>query len=121
MSTVYKMDPDTPPTSDLPRARFWRRLLSLVVDSIIIMLPFQILAAALFSVTAGMIQMHGGFFHTCEDGEYTPQTLDPPPPHDSNFMRVCRTSFFGATTGAVLTVGRVTREGTTTTTVTPGL
>src|SRR5271170_5449171 len=35
----------------------------------------------------------------------------------SNFARVCRVSFFGATTGATLTVGRTTREGITTTSV----
>jgi hypothetical protein len=46
--------------------------------------------------------------------------FNPPPPRDSNFSRTCHVSFFGATTGAVLTVGRITREGTMTTTVTQG-
>jgi hypothetical protein len=101
----------------LPRAGFWRRGFSFIIDSILVLIPFQLLAAVLFAATAGMIQMNAGFFHICENGKYTPRPLDPPPPHDSNAMRVCKTSFFGATTGASLTVGCVTREGSTTTTV----
>jgi hypothetical protein len=111
---------DSPPgldARDLLRAGFWRRLWSTFIDVIIIMLPFQMLAAGLFAITAGMIQMESGFFSSCADGKTIPQGLNPPPPHDSNFMRVCRVSMFGATTGATLTVGRVTREGGTTTTV----
>lgn len=107
-------------TTGLPRAGFWRRALSFVIDSIVVILPLQILAAALFATTGGAVQMEGGFFQACEVGKDIPQSLNPPPPHDSNFMRVCRTSLFGATTGAVLTVGRITREGATTTTVSQG-
>ena len=104
--------------ADLPRAGFWRRLAALVIDSIIVILPFQMLAAVLFAMTAGTVQMNSGFYSSCMDGKTIPQGLDPPPPHDSNVMRVCRTSLLGAaTTGATLTVGRVTREGNTTTTV----
>jgi hypothetical protein len=102
---------------DLPRAGFWRRLWSIIIDGIITLLPFQMLAAVLFAMTGGMIQMNSGFFTTCADGKTIPQGLNPPPPHDSNFMRVCGVSFFGATTGATLTVGRVTQEGGSTTTV----
>ena len=112
-----------PPSLDaaiLPRAGFWRRWLSIIIDGIIVMLPFQMLAATLFAMTAGMIQMNSGFFTSCVDGKTIPQGLDPPPPHDSNAIRVCRVSFFGAPTAATLTVGRVTREGTTTTTVSQG-
>jgi hypothetical protein len=46
----------------LPRAGFWRRLLSLIVDVIVVMLPFQILAAVLFTATGGTVQMDSGFF-----------------------------------------------------------
>ncbi len=108
-------------TTELPRAGFWRRLLSLTIDFVVVFLPFQILAAVLFATAGGTVQMYGGVFSTaCEVGKTIPQSLDPPPPHDSNFVRVCRTSLFGATTGVVLTVGRFTREGTTTTTVSQG-
>jgi hypothetical protein len=105
---------DTPPAldaRDLPRAGFWRRLFSIIIDGIITLLPFQMLAAALFAMTAGMVQMNSGFFTSCADGNTIPQGLNPPPPHDSNFVRVCGVSFFGATTGATLTVGRVRRDG----------
>jgi uncharacterized RDD family membrane protein YckC len=84
------------------------------------MFPFQILAAILFAATAGMVQMDKGFYSFCAVTKTIPQALNPAPPHDSNFARVCRISFFGAPTGATLTVGRVTREGNTTTTVTQG-
>jgi uncharacterized RDD family membrane protein YckC len=104
----------------LPRAGFWRRFLSFVIDFIIVILPFQVLAAVLFAATAGMLQMNTGLFTVCQVGKDIPQELNPPPPHNSNFSRLCRVSFFGATTGAVLTVGRVVREGNVTTTVTQG-
>jgi hypothetical protein len=71
-------------------------------------------------MTAGTVQMNSGYFTNCADGTTIPQGLNPPPPRDSNFMRVCGVSFFGATTGATLTVGRVTREGGSTTTVSQG-
>jgi hypothetical protein len=100
-------------TTDLPRAGFWRRLGATVIDGIIILVPFQIAAAVLFSVTAGMVQMYGGLaINFCAKAESIPQSLSPPPPHDSNFAQVCRVTFFGATTGAILTVARVTRVGT---------
>ncbi len=104
--------------TDIPRAGFWRRWLATLIDAIIVTLPFQILAAVLFTLTAGMVQMESGFYNACAATKTIPQTLDPSPPHDSNFARVCQTSFFGATTGATLTVGRITKEGAVTTTVT---
>ena len=106
--------------TDLARAGFWRRLLATVIDTIVVMLPFQMLAAILFTATAGGIQMNGGFYSFCAPINTIPQALEPPPPRDSNVAQVCRTSFFGATTGATLTVGRTTREGNTATTVTQG-
>jgi hypothetical protein len=104
-------------TTESPRAGCWRRFLSIVIDVIVVTLPFQAVAAVLFAATAGYIQMQSGFFKACQDGKDIPQALSPPPPRDSYFMRVCRTSFFGATTGATLIVGRVTKEGATTTNV----
>ena len=103
-----------------PRAGFWRRWAATLIDAVVVMFPFQFLAAILFATTAGTVQMNSGFFSVCAPATTVPQSLNPPPPHDSNFARVCRVSFFGAPTGAVLTVGRFTREGNTTTTVTQG-
>jgi len=104
-------------TTGLPRAGYWRRSLATLIDMIVVMFPFQVLAAFLFALTAGMVQMDSGFFTLCAGAKTIPQALSPPPPRDSNFARVCRVSFFGATTGASLTVGRVTKAGATTTTV----
>jgi uncharacterized RDD family membrane protein YckC len=110
--------PDT--ATDLPRGGFWRRWLATLIDCVVVMLPFQILAAVLFNLTAGMVQMDGGLYSFCAPADKIPEFLNPPPPHDSNFARVCRFSFFGVPNGATLTVGRTTREGSTTTTVTQG-
>jgi hypothetical protein len=107
-------------TADLLRGGFWRRWAATLIDTIIVMFPFQILAVVLFAVTAGTVQMDNGFFSFCAPAKTIPQSLAPPPPHDSNFARVCHISFFGAPTGAILTVGRTTREGTRTTTVSQG-
>jgi uncharacterized RDD family membrane protein YckC len=117
------MNTDTAPvdaTPDAPRAGFWRRWLATLIDIIVVMIPFQVLAAILFAVTAGGVQMNSGLFTSCAPATTVPKTLDPPPPHDSNFANACHVSFFGATTGATLIVGRTTREGTTTTTVSQG-
>ena len=118
------MDTDIPQPvapAALPRGGFWRRWLATIIDTIIVMLPFQILAAILFSVTAGTVQMDSGFFTICETSRDIPQVqFDPRPPHDSNFSRTCKIGLFGATTGAILTVGRVKQEGAVTTTVTQG-
>jgi uncharacterized RDD family membrane protein YckC len=106
--------------TDLARAGFWRRLLATIIDTIVVMLPFQLLAAVLFAMTAGMVQMQSGFFGSCGHGgkDQISEELRPLAPRDSNFITVCRTSFLGATTGRTLTVGRATREGNLTTTVT---
>lgn len=103
-----------------PRAGFWRRLASIILDAIILLLPFQMLAALLFALTAGMVQMQSGFFNFCEHGgkDQIPEQLRPFVPHESNFITTCRTYFLGATTARTLIVGRATREGNLTTTVT---
>jgi hypothetical protein len=107
-------------TPDAPRAGFWRRLISTLIDAIVVIAPFQVLAAILFAVTAGGIQMNSGLFRACEPATTVPKALDPPPPHDSNFATACHVSLFGATTGSTLIVGRTTREGNVTTNVTQG-
>jgi uncharacterized RDD family membrane protein YckC len=117
------MDNDVTSTDaiiDHPRAGLWRRGLATLIDSIVVIFPFQILAAVLFAMTAGAVQMNSGFYNACAVADTIPQALDPPPPHDSNYALVCHTSFFGAPTGITLTVGRITREGTTKTTVSQG-
>jgi hypothetical protein len=106
--------------TELPRAGFWRRLASITLDLIIVMLPFQMLAAVLFAATAGTVQMQNGFFSFCEHGgkDQISEQLRPLAPRDSNFITNCRTSFLGATTARRLIVGRATRDGNITTNVT---
>jgi uncharacterized RDD family membrane protein YckC len=103
-------------TTDLARAGFWRRWLATLIDILIVTLPFQALAAVLFAMTAGTVQMNNGLFRVCAPA-HIPSILTPAPPHDSNFAQGCRVSFFGAQIGATVTVGRFTREGNKTTTV----
>jgi uncharacterized RDD family membrane protein YckC len=118
------MDAVTPPALDVAteprRGGFWRRWLATLIDAVIVMLPFQALAAILFSLTAGMIQLDNGLFRTCTVSREIPAALDPPPPHDSNFSNVCHFWFFTMKNGAVMIVGRTTRDGAVTTTVTEG-
>ena len=51
------MNPGPPPlvTADLPRAGFWRRFVALLIDSIIVVLPFQMLAASWIGLGAGLL------------------------------------------------------------------
>jgi len=104
-------------SSALPRAGFWRRAMSILIDAIVVLVPFQVLAAMLFAATAGKVQMYSGFTSQACDKAAIPQLLNPPPPHDSNFAQICRIKLFNATTGVILTVGRTTKEGSVTKTV----
>ena len=64
---------------DPARAGFWRRFASILINPIIVMLPLQLLAAALFAMTAGTVQMPSGFLHYCEHGgsKHIPEQLRP--------------------------------------------
>lgn len=98
------------------RAGFWRRVGALIIDSIIIFLPLQILVAILFAQTNGNV--HGGFFVSteCHSVSAIPDGLRPPPPPDANFANQCKSSFFGFPTAHVLVVGVVTKTDNITTT-----
>src|SRR5262249_25574786 len=104
-----------PMTSDQPvgvRAGFWRRSLALLIDGIIISLPFQVVVAILFAATSGRIQQEVGLTYTnCSIRQTVPDGLAPPPPAGSNFARECNVYFFGAQTARTLEVGRVPKEG----------
>jgi hypothetical protein len=112
------MSTDQPLTTDKPpvdvRAGFWRRLFSILIDLVVVVVPFQIVVAVLFAATSGHVQMTSGIaFQTCSKptGQYG--TLVPPPPPGSNFAQDCSVYFFGAQTARVLVVGRVTQDGAT--------
>jgi hypothetical protein len=94
------------------RAGFWRRLFAISIDSIIVSVLFQVIAAALFAVTSGEIQTHGDVaYTTCVKLEKVPEGLAPPPPADVNVARRCDVYFLGLQTGRILQLGHVAKEG----------
>jgi uncharacterized RDD family membrane protein YckC len=106
-------------TIEQRRAGFWRRTLSLTIDGIFVCLPFQLLAAVLFTLTAGTVQFANGITYiTCEPVTRLPANLMPAPPTDANVARDCQVFFFGAVTARTLSVSRVTKNGATTRIVT---
>lgn len=102
-----------------PRAGFWRRWLALMIDFVIVSLPFQIIGAILFVATSGWIQQPSGFAYTiCETFHAVPDGLVPPPPAGADVARECSVYFFGAETARRMEVGQVTTQGKLTTIVT---
>jgi uncharacterized RDD family membrane protein YckC len=100
------------------RAGFWRRLLSLFIDLIVVFLPFQALAAILFALTAGSIQFADGVTYTiCRPVTQLPAKLNPAPPVNANSASDCQVFAFGAETARHLIVKRVTKDGHITTVV----
>ncbi len=100
-------------SADYPRAGCWRRWLANFIDAIIVNLPFQFLAAILFTATAGSIQM-AGLFNSCAPARVIPEGLNPPPPHDSNFAVVCKSSTFSGPTSVTLTVAHIAQQAAST-------
>jgi hypothetical protein len=102
-----------------PRAGFWRRALAVMIDCIIVGLPFQVIAAILFAATSGWIQMSvGGVTYTsCVVVQQIPDTLTPPPPAGANIAHECRVFFFGVETARILKLDRTTTKGAITKTI----
>lgn len=93
------------------RAGFWRRIGALLVDSMVVLLPLQILVAILFAQTNGAVQGNFGFVSTiCAPLSSIPAGLQPPPPTDVNSVSECRSSLFGFETSRALTVGTVVQK-----------
>ena len=99
-----------------PSAGFWRRLLAIIVDCLFVLLPFMILASILFPLTDGAVQMPSGIYRECRNVEISNQlaNLAPAPPEQSNFAVECQSIFLGFQTARILVVGRTTRDGATT-------
>lgn len=94
------------------RAGFWRRFISFGLDLLVVAIPFQIIAAALFSLTAGSVQFtHGLTYTNCKNLNQIPQHLSPAPPENANVAIECRVFFLGAETARRLSVRRITKEG----------
>ncbi len=103
--------------SSRPRAGFWRRVLALLADMAIVLIPLQLIVAILFSATNGAVQGAFGFATSaCYVVEQIPDGLEPPPPEGFNQIVDCRSwvSILGLETARTLTVSRVTQEGTQT-------
>jgi uncharacterized RDD family membrane protein YckC len=94
------------------RAGFWRRFFAVIIDLIIVLLPFQLLVAVLFTATSGHVQMTNGVgVQHCSKPLRQYDGLVPPPPVDSSAVQDCSIYFFGVPTARALVVGRVTQEG----------
>ena len=100
----------------LARAGFWRRFGAFAVDFLLVAIPFQLIAAALFAVSNGMIQSGSGLLaNSCVDLDAVPpglQTMIENP----NEVRDCRKTFFGLDTARELSVSRVEKVSETFTT-----
>ena len=84
------------------RAGFWRRVVSIFGDSLIVFFPGQVIAAALLALTAGSVQFTSGVIYTttCEPVSQIPQNLVPPPPANATEIKDCHVFWFGAETAA---------------------
>lgn len=97
------------------RAGFWRRFAALLIDSLIVLIPLQILVAILFAYTNGAVQGNLGFvINVCGPVNPVPMDLEPPPPDGANQATLCSSSFLGFETARTLTVSAVTTSGNTT-------
>jgi uncharacterized RDD family membrane protein YckC len=100
------------------RAGFWRRVLALLVDAALVLIPLQVVVAILFTITNGAIQGNFGFtITTCSPVGDLPEGVQPPPPEGFNQIADCRISLIGFDTARSLTVTKVTQDGNTTRTV----
>lgn len=91
------------------RAGFLRRALALAIDALVIITPFQLLAALLYVPSGGAIQATGTTFE-CHYVQLK-EPLNPPAPARSNLARECRSSIFGFVTSRTLIVGGTLRTG----------
>ncbi len=98
--------------AEMRRAGFWRRFFAVLIDSIVLLIPLQIIAAVLFSFSSGFIQMESGVVSTsCSRVNEIPSNLIPAPPANFNAALYCRVFFFGADVARSLTVSQVTKVG----------
>lgn len=94
------------------RAGFWRRVLALLIDAAIILIPLQIAVAILFAQTNGAVQGSFGLVtRACAPVAQLPQGLQPPPPEGYTSIAECRSSFLGLTTARTLVVSKETVNG----------
>lgn len=111
---------DTSDYSQPKRSDFWRRVGALLIDSIIVLLPLQILVMVLYAQTNGAVQGTFGFTTTiCYSVSALPEgiKLDPPPPADYDSITDCHTGLLGFDMSRELVISKSTEQGSVTTTV----
>lgn len=100
----------------LRRAGFWRRAGAAILDTLVVLLPLQLLVAVAFLVTNGAVQ--GGFgvaLTTCAPVALTAEqtrALQPPAPANANAAVRCDTGFLGLTMARTLSVLHVESKQT---------
>jgi uncharacterized RDD family membrane protein YckC len=100
------------------RAGFWRRVLALFIDIIVVSLPLQILLIVLFAQTNGAVQGSFGINSTsCVSIGELPTGFEPPPPPGFNSIVECQTSLLGFDTSHSLRVAEVNQDGSVTTSI----
>ncbi|PSJ57199.1 RDD family protein [Kumtagia ephedrae] len=105
-------------THGLARAGFWRRVLALIIDMAVVLIPLQLVVAILYANTNGSIQGNFGLTVTsCWPLTEIPAGLEPAPPEGFNGAAECRSSLLGFETGRALVVSKTTQNGSVTTSI----
>lgn len=100
------------------RAGFWRRAAAFVLDGLIVGLALQCVAVIAFPLSNARIQASSGIEHiSCRKLPAPPPGIPIPIDFGANFATDCRWSILGFNTAHTITVGRSTREGSTTKTL----
>jgi hypothetical protein len=114
--------PDLTDSVEFQRGGFWRRALAAFIDLIAISVMLQLAALALFPATHGRVQFSGGLIYTnnCQPLPAVPEELSFPAEFGANTIIDCQHGLFGLTSSRILTVARITRDGTVTKTLRVG-
>ena len=101
---------DIAPPPAIVRAGFWRRVLSVVVDELLIIIPFALLTTILFAISDGRIQANG-IFNACEFSTEGPSELVPAPTMRIDFWIKCTSTTFGPKSASWLTGKHIEKSG----------
>jgi uncharacterized RDD family membrane protein YckC len=113
--------PDLTDSVEFERGGFWRRALALAIDLAAICLVLELATLALFPLTNGRLQFSGGMFaEHCQELASVPEGLSVAAEFGANSITDCRNSLMGLPASRVLSVSRITRDGTVTKVVTIG-
>src|ERR1700712_954475 len=107
--------PDLTDSVEFERGGFWRRALALAIDLAAICLVLELATLALFPLTNGRLQFSGGMFaEHCQELASVPEGLSVAAEFGANSITDCRNSLMGLPASRVLSVSRITRDGTVT-------